>query len=61
MIALFPVVYVVSSAFSAKNDLGSATVIPSHFTLKNFTDLLTNNVIANTGAKQDVRRSRAGS
>jgi arabinogalactan oligomer/maltooligosaccharide transport system permease protein len=53
-VALFPVVYIVSSSFNASNDLQSATVIPAHTTLHNFGALLHNNVIANTGAKQDV-------
>jgi arabinogalactan oligomer / maltooligosaccharide transport system permease protein len=54
IVSLFPVVYVVSSAFSTQNDLGTAQVIPKHVTVKHFTDLLTNNVVANTGAKQDI-------
>jgi arabinogalactan oligomer/maltooligosaccharide transport system permease protein len=54
VISLFPVVYVVSSAFSGQNDLGTAQVIPRQVTVKHFTDLLTNNVVANTGAKQDI-------
>jgi arabinogalactan oligomer/maltooligosaccharide transport system permease protein len=54
VVSLFPVVYIVSSAFSTQNDLGSAQVIPSHVTVSHFTDLLTNNVVANTGAKQDL-------
>jgi arabinogalactan oligomer/maltooligosaccharide transport system permease protein len=54
VVSLFPVVYVVSSAFSTQNDLGTAQVIPKHVTVKHFTDLLTNNVVANTGAKQDI-------
>jgi len=53
-ISLFPVVYIVSSAFNADNALQSARVIPRHFTLHNFSALLHNDVIANTGAKQDV-------
>jgi len=53
-VALFPVVYIVSSAFNASNDLQSAQVIPAHVTLHNFGSLLHNNVIANTGARQDV-------
>ena len=53
-VALFPVVYIVSSAFNASNDLQSAQVIPAHVTLHNFGALLHNNVTANTGAKQDV-------
>jgi arabinogalactan oligomer / maltooligosaccharide transport system permease protein len=53
-IALFPVVYIVSSAFNAQNNLQSAQVIPSHVTLHHFGALFHNDVIANTGAKQDV-------
>jgi arabinogalactan oligomer / maltooligosaccharide transport system permease protein len=54
VVALFPVVYIVSSAFNTQNNLQSAQVIPSHVTLHHFGALLHNNVIANTGAKQDV-------
>ncbi len=54
VVSLFPVVYVVSSAFNARNNLQSAQVIPTQVTFKHFTDLWTNNVIANTGAKQDL-------
>ncbi len=54
VVSLFPVVYIVSSAFNAQNNLQSAQVIPTHVTVKNFTDLWTNNVIGNTGAKQDM-------
>ncbi|HEY6962536.1 MAG TPA: sugar ABC transporter permease [Gaiellaceae bacterium] len=53
-IALFPVVYIVSSAFNAQNNLQSAQVIPTHVTLSHFGALFHNDVIANTGAKQDV-------
>jgi arabinogalactan oligomer/maltooligosaccharide transport system permease protein len=53
-IALFPVIYIVSSAFNTQNNLQSAQVIPSHVTLKHFGALFHNDVIANTGAKQDV-------
>ena len=52
--ALFPVVYIVSSAFNRNNSLQSAQVIPTHVTLHNFGSLLHNNVKANTGAKQDA-------
>ncbi len=52
--ALFPVVYIVSSAFNSNNSLQSAQVIPSHVTLHNFGSLLHNNVKGNTGAKQDA-------
>ncbi len=54
VIALFPVVYIVSSAFNAQNNLQSAQVIPSHVTLHHFGALFHNNVQGNTGAKQDV-------
>ncbi len=53
-IALFPVVYIVSSAFNADNNLSDAQVFPSDPTLHNFSALLHNDVIANTGAQQDV-------
>ncbi len=52
--ALFPVVYIVSSAFNSNNSLQSAQVIPSHVTLDNFSNLLHNTVKGNTGAKQDA-------
>jgi arabinogalactan oligomer/maltooligosaccharide transport system permease protein len=54
VIALFPVVYIISSAFNAQNNLQSAQVIPTHVTLHHFGALFHNDVIANTGAKQDV-------
>jgi arabinogalactan oligomer/maltooligosaccharide transport system permease protein len=54
VIALFPVVYIVSSAFNAQNNLQSAQVIPTHTTLKNFSDLLHNRIQGNTGAIQDA-------
>jgi arabinogalactan oligomer/maltooligosaccharide transport system permease protein len=54
VIALFPVVYIVSSAFNTQNNLQSAQVIPTHVTLAHFSALFHNDVIANTGAKQDV-------
>jgi arabinogalactan oligomer / maltooligosaccharide transport system permease protein len=54
VIALFPVVYIVSSAFNAQNNLQSAEVIPSHTTLNNFSDLLHNKIKGNTGAIQDA-------
>ena len=54
VIALFPVIYIVSSAFNAQNNLQSAQVIPSHTTLSNFSDLLHNKIKGNTGAIQDA-------
>ena len=53
-VALFPVVYIVSSSFNTNNSLQSAQVIPSHVTLHNFGNLLHNTVKGNTGAKQDA-------
>jgi arabinogalactan oligomer/maltooligosaccharide transport system permease protein len=53
-IALFPVIYIISSAFNAQNNLQSAQVIPTHVTLHHFGAIFHNDVIANTGAKQDV-------
>jgi arabinogalactan oligomer/maltooligosaccharide transport system permease protein len=47
-------VYIVSSAFNTQNNLQSAQVIPTHVTLAHFSALFHNDVIANTGAKQDV-------
>lgn len=54
VVALFPVVYIVSSAFNSNNNLQAAQVIPSHVTLSHFSDLIHNNVHGNTGAKLDV-------
>ena len=36
IIALFPIVYIVSSAFNTQNNLSSAQVIPTHVTLDNY-------------------------
>src|SRR5262249_52100423 len=54
VIALFPVVYVVSAAFGAQNSLQYAEPYPPHVSLPHFGELLHNNVKSNTGAKQDV-------
>ena len=54
VVSLFPVVYIVSSAFNASNSLQYAQVIPTHVTLHHFGALLHNDVIGNTGAKQDM-------
>src|SRR5581483_8200545 len=53
-VALFPVVYIVSSAFNSDNNLSTAGAYPAHPTLHNFGALLHNHVVANTGALQDV-------
>jgi arabinogalactan oligomer/maltooligosaccharide transport system permease protein len=39
VVALFPVVYVVSAAFNADNSLSGSTLIPRHVTLDNFREL----------------------
>jgi arabinogalactan oligomer/maltooligosaccharide transport system permease protein len=54
VVALFPVVYIVSSSFNSNSSLQSAQVIPTHTTLHNFGNLLHNNVTVNTGAKADA-------
>ena len=54
LIALFPVIYVVSSAFNASNTLQAAQVIPQHTTLSHFTDLFHNTVHGTSGSKLDV-------
>jgi arabinogalactan oligomer/maltooligosaccharide transport system permease protein len=50
--ALFPVVYIVSSAFNADNAIQDAQVIPTHTTLHNFSELFHSSVVVNTGAHQ---------
>jgi arabinogalactan oligomer/maltooligosaccharide transport system permease protein len=52
--ALFPVVFVVSSAFNRDNTLSGAQVIPTHVTLHNFGNLLHNNVRTSGGGKADA-------
>ncbi len=54
VVSLFPVVYIVSSAFNADNTVQDARVIPTNATLHNFSALLHNDVIATSGARQDV-------
>jgi arabinogalactan oligomer/maltooligosaccharide transport system permease protein len=53
-VALFPVVFVVSSAFNRDNSLSGAQVIPTHVTLHNFGNLLHNNVQTSGGGKADA-------
>jgi arabinogalactan oligomer/maltooligosaccharide transport system permease protein len=52
IISLFPVVYIVSSAFNASNTLSDASAIPTHFTLHNFGELFHSSVVVNTGVHQ---------
>jgi arabinogalactan oligomer/maltooligosaccharide transport system permease protein len=54
VVALFPVVYVVSAAFDAQNSLQTTNWYPTHPSVHHFGELIHNNVKANTGAKQDV-------
>ena len=54
VIALFPVAYIVSSAFNADQTLSGSTLIPTHMTLHNFGDLLHNNVRQSGGGKADA-------
>jgi len=54
LIALFPVVYTLSSAFNRDNTLQGASLVPTHVTLHNFGNLLHNNVYLNGGGKTDA-------
>ena len=40
VMALFPVAYIISAAFSANATLTGASIIPAHLTLSNFSNLL---------------------
>lgn len=51
-VSLFPVVYIVSSAFNADNALSDASAIPRHLTLGNFAALFHSSVVVSTGAHQ---------
>lgn len=54
VIALFPVVFVLSSAFNRDNTLSGAQIVPTHVTLHNFGNLLHNNVSTSGGGKADA-------
>jgi arabinogalactan oligomer/maltooligosaccharide transport system permease protein len=54
VIALFPIVYIISSAFNADQTLSGSTLVPSHLTLHNFGNLLHNNVRQSGGGKADA-------
>jgi arabinogalactan oligomer/maltooligosaccharide transport system permease protein len=54
VIALFPVVFIVSSAFNRDNTLNGAQIVPTHVTLHNFGNLLHNNVSTSGGGKADA-------
>jgi arabinogalactan oligomer / maltooligosaccharide transport system permease protein len=52
--ALFPIAYVISSAFNRDNTLQGASLIPAHVTLHNFDNLLRNDVQGTSGGKLDA-------
>ena len=54
IVALFPVAYVLSSAFNSDNTLQGAKLIPQHMTLHNFGNLLHNNVQTSGAGKADA-------
>jgi arabinogalactan oligomer / maltooligosaccharide transport system permease protein len=54
VVALFPVVFVVSSSFNRDNTLSGAQLVPAHVTLHNFGNLLHNNVSTSGGGKADA-------
>jgi arabinogalactan oligomer/maltooligosaccharide transport system permease protein len=54
VVSLFPVVYVISSAFNRDNTLQGASLVPVHVTTKNFTSLLRNHVADTSGGFSDA-------
>ena len=54
VISLFPVAYVISSAFNRDNTLSGASLIPLHVTTDNFTNLLRNHVADTSGGFSDA-------
>jgi arabinogalactan oligomer / maltooligosaccharide transport system permease protein len=54
IISLFPVAYMISSAFNRDQTIGGATLVPLHVTLRNFGNLLHNNVSTSGGGKADA-------
>jgi arabinogalactan oligomer / maltooligosaccharide transport system permease protein len=54
VVSLFPVAYVVSSAFNRDNTLSGATLIPVHATTDNFKNLLQNKVAGTSGGTADA-------
>ena len=54
VVSLFPLVYVISSAFNRDNTLQGAELIPVHVTWHNFTDLLRNRVADTSGGVSDA-------
>ena len=54
VVSLFPVVYVISSAFNRDNTLQGASLIPVHVTTNNFRSLLENRVADQSGGFSDA-------
>jgi arabinogalactan oligomer/maltooligosaccharide transport system permease protein len=54
VVSLFPVVYVISSAFNRDNTLQGASLIPVHVTTNNFKSLLQNHVADQSGGFSDA-------
>jgi arabinogalactan oligomer/maltooligosaccharide transport system permease protein len=54
VVSLFPVVYVISSAFNRDNTLQGASLIPVHITTNNFKSLLQNHVPDPSGGFSDA-------
>ena len=54
VVSIFPVAYMISSAFNRDQTIGGATLIPLHVTLHNFGNLLHNNVSTSGGGKADA-------
>ena len=54
VVSLFPVVYVISSAFNRDNTLQGASLIPVHVTTHNFSNLLRNHVADQSGGFSDA-------
>jgi arabinogalactan oligomer / maltooligosaccharide transport system permease protein len=54
VVSLFPVVYTISSAFNRDNTLQGASLIPVHVTTDNFTNLLHNRVVDQSGGFSDA-------
>ena len=54
VVSLFPVAYVISSAFNRDDTLSGASLIPLHVTTDNFTNLLRNHVADTSGGFSDA-------
>ena len=55
VIALFPVWFIVSAAFNADQSVSGTSFLPTHFTLKNFSQILHNTVIdQSSGSRVDA-------